>query len=107
MGTNNLLSVTYMVQKEYTVNFGEKLCEILRTGSIIGIAKYKKGPWVLDGNSVVSDPQVMLSQLCHRPVVTYCMVYYYTKRVTLARLLANKGPVIYVVHLNRYFVIFL
>ena len=41
----------------------------------------------------------------HRPVVTYCMVYHYTKRVTLARLLANKGPAIYVVHLNRYFVI--
>jgi len=25
------------------------------------------------------------------------MVYYYTKRATLARLLANKGPVIYIV----------
>ena len=33
------------------------------------------------------------------------MVYYYTKRVMLARLLANKGLAIYVVHLNRYFVI--
>ena len=33
------------------------------------------------------------------------MVYYYTKRATLARLLANEGPAIYVVHLNRYFVI--
>ena len=32
-------------------------------------------------------------------------VYYYTKRATLARLLANEGPAIYVVHLNRYFVI--
>jgi len=48
---------------------------------------------------------VILSQLCYGPVVTYCMVYHYTKRVTLARLLANKGPAIYVVHLNRYFVI--
>jgi len=28
-----------------------------------------------------------------------------TKRAILARLLANKGPAIYVVHLNRYFVI--
>jgi len=46
-----------------------------------------------------------LSQLCYGPVVTYCMVYHYTKRVTLARLLANEGPAIYVVHLNRYFVI--
>jgi len=33
------------------------------------------------------------------------MVYHYTKRVMLARLLANEGPAIYVVHLNRYFVI--
>ena len=33
------------------------------------------------------------------------MVYHYTKRATLARLLANKGPAIYVVHLNKYFVI--
>jgi len=46
-----------------------------------------------------------LSQLYYGPVVTYYMVYYYTKRVTLVRLLANKGPAIYVVHLNRYFVI--
>jgi len=46
-----------------------------------------------------------LSQLCYGPVVIYCMVYNYTKRVTLARLLANEGPAIYVVHLNRYFVI--
>jgi len=30
------------------------------------------------------------------------MVYHYTKRVMLARLLANKGPAIYIVHLNRY-----
>ena len=33
------------------------------------------------------------------------MVYYYTKRAILARLLANEGLVIYVVHLNRYFFI--
>ena len=47
----------------------------------------------------------LLSQLCYGPVVTYCMVYHYTKRATLARLLANEGPAIYVVYLNRYFVI--
>ena len=46
-----------------------------------------------------------LSQLYYGPVVTYYMVYYYTKRVMLVRLLANKGPAIYVVYLNRYFVI--
>jgi len=33
------------------------------------------------------------------------MVYYYTKRATLARLLANKGSAIDIVYLNRYFVI--
>jgi len=46
-----------------------------------------------------------VSQLCYGPVVIYYMVYHYTKRATLARLLANEGPAIYVVHLNRYFVI--
>jgi len=46
---------------------------------------------------------LLVSQLCHGPVVTYCMVYYYTKRAMLARLLANKGLAIYAVHLNRYF----
>ena len=40
----------------------------------------------------------ILSQLCYRPVVTYHMVYHSTKRVTLARLLANEGPAIYAVH---------
>ena len=46
---------------------------------------------------------VMVSQLCYEPVVTYCMVYHYTKKATLARLLANEGPAIYIVYLNRYF----
>ena len=36
-------------------------------------------------------------QLHYGPVVTYCIVYYYTKRVMLARLLANEGPAIYIV----------
>jgi len=53
---------------------------------------------------VCSHSSSLVSQLCYGPVVTYCMVYHYTKRVTLARLLANEGPAIYVVHLNRYFV---
>ena len=39
----------------------------------------------------------MISQLCYGLVVTYCIVYYYTKRAMLARLLANKGLAIYVV----------
>ena len=57
------------------------------------------------GRAIMHQVECNVSQLCYRPVVTYCMVYYYTKRATLARLLANKGPAIYVVHLNRYFVI--
>ena len=43
---------------------------------------------------------VMLStmlQLHYGQVVTYCMVYHYTKRAKLARLLANEGLAIYVV----------
>ena len=46
-----------------------------------------------------------LSQLYYGLLVIYCMVYHYTKRTTLARLLANEGLAIYVVYLNRYFVI--
>ena len=56
-------------------------------------------------NLLKVDLTIIVLQLCHGPVVTYCMVYHYTKRATLARLLANEGPAIYVVHLNRYFVI--
>jgi len=39
------------------------------------------------------------------PVVVFCMVYHYTKRVMLIRLLGNVGPAIYVVLLNKYFII--
>jgi len=39
----------------------------------------------------------LVSQLYYGPVVTYCMVYHYTKRAILARLLANEGLVIYIV----------
>jgi len=39
------------------------------------------------------------------PVAVFCMVYHYTKRAMLTRLLGNVGPVIYVVLLNKYFVI--
>ena len=56
-------------------------------------------------NSPKTSKGTNLSQLCYGPVVTYCMVYHYTKRATLARLLTNEGLAIYVVHLNRYFVI--
>jgi len=46
---------------------------------------------------VVKKGRVLLSQLYYRLVVIYCIVYHYTKRVTLAKLLANEGPAIYVV----------
>ena len=48
-------------------------------------------------NEVGEISEVVVSQLYYGLVVTYCMVYYYTKRATLARLLANEGPAIYVV----------
>ena len=39
------------------------------------------------------------------PVAVFHIVYHYTKRAMLTRLLDNVGPAIYVVHLNKYFVI--
>jgi len=56
METNNLLLVTYIVQKGYSVNFGSNTCEISKARSIIGRAKNRK--WVLDGSPIVPDPQV-------------------------------------------------
>ena len=59
----------------------------------------------MDNGSFRLFPFPSLSQLCYGPVVTYCIVYHYTKRAMLTRLLANEDLAIYVVHLNRYFVI--
>ena len=39
------------------------------------------------------------------PVAVFCIVYHYTKRTTSTRLLDNVGPAIYIVLLNKYFVI--
>jgi len=39
----------------------------------------------------------VMSQLHYGQVVTYCIVYHYTKRAMVVRLLANKGSAIYVV----------
>ena len=49
--------------------------------------------------------EIWPNEVCDKLVVIYCIVYHYTKRATLVRLLANEGPTIYVVYLNRYFVI--
>jgi len=38
-------------------------------------------------------------------VAVFCIVYHYTKRAMLTRLLSNVGPAIYIVLLNKYFVI--
>jgi len=38
-------------------------------------------------------------------VAVFCMVYHYTKKAMLTRLLGNVGPAIYIVLLNKYFVI--
>jgi len=58
IGTNNLLLVTYMVQKEYIVNFGTNMCEISKARSIIERAKNRKGLWVLDSNPVVPNSPI-------------------------------------------------
>ena len=50
-------------------------------------------------------PLLLHMFLTYGLVVTYCIVYHYIKRIILARLLANKGLVIYIVHLNKYFII--
>jgi len=36
IGTNNLLSVTYMIEKNYTVSFGWYNCRILKERGLIG-----------------------------------------------------------------------
>ena len=59
MGTNNLLSVTYIVQKGYTVNFGTNMCKISKAGSVIRKAENRKRLWVLDGNPVVPNSHVV------------------------------------------------
>jgi len=54
---NNLLSVTYMVKKGYTVNFGVNNCEIRKDGNAVGIAERKLGLWVLKGTTLSPDHQ--------------------------------------------------
>ena len=47
MVTNNLLSVTYMVNKGYFVSFGAHKCEITRSGNLIGKAEKQRNLWIL------------------------------------------------------------
>ena len=52
-----------------------------------------------------SDSCILIVTVVLGPVAVFCMVYHYTKRAMLTRLLDNMGPAIYVVLLNKYFVI--
>jgi len=54
MGSNNLLSVTYMVNKGYFVGFGVHKCEISKKGLVIEEAKKKRNLWILQGVTVSS-----------------------------------------------------
>jgi len=95
------------VVEDYVYNFRDLACLV---GGAVHVVHWYGARDALGVNTFHMDEVSIyevarMSQLCHGPVVTYCMVYHYTKRATLARLLANKGPAIYVVHLNRYFVI--
>ena len=57
------------------------------------------------------QPLVHIIQLVYKlhitvvpgPVVVFYMVYHYTKRVTLTRLLGNMGPAIYIVLFEQVF----
>jgi len=53
MGTNNLLSVTYMVNKGYFVSFGAHKCEITRSENVIGKAEKQRNLWILQGTTVL------------------------------------------------------
>jgi len=57
MEANNLLSVTYMVKKGYTVDFGVNNCEIRKDDNAVGIAERKLGLWVLKGTTSLPDHQ--------------------------------------------------
>ena len=52
MGTNNLLSVTYMVNKGYFVGFGVDRCEIIKGNMVIARAEKSRNLWILQGRMV-------------------------------------------------------
>jgi len=70
MGYNNLLSVTYMVNKRYFVSFGADKCEISKKGLVIGKAKKRRNLWILQGITV---PPVM--ELAHVAKVSLKLWY--------------------------------
>ena len=52
MGTNNLLSVMYMVNKGYFVGFGVDKCEIIKGNIVIARAEKSRDLWILQGRMV-------------------------------------------------------
>ena len=52
IGSNNLLSVTYMVNKGYFVGFGAHKCEISKGGMVIGEAEKRRNLWILQGVTI-------------------------------------------------------
>ena len=53
MGRNNLLSVSYMVNKGYLVHFRAKDCVIQKGNDVIGNVYKKNNLWVLSGKTVL------------------------------------------------------
>jgi len=52
IGSNNLLSVTYMVNKGYFVGFGAHKCEISKGDTVIGEAEKRRNIWILQGVTI-------------------------------------------------------
>jgi len=52
MGMNNLLSVTYMSERNYSLFFGRDECNILKGRNVIGKARKKDKLWILKGKTL-------------------------------------------------------
>jgi len=53
--TNNLLSVSYMVKRSYSVNFRVDKCPIAKNGVIVREAYSIKRLWILEENTLYPD----------------------------------------------------
>jgi len=52
MGTNNLLSVTYMSERNYSIFFGRDECSILKGTNVIRKAIKRDKLWILEGKTL-------------------------------------------------------
>ena len=52
MGTNNLLSVTYISERNYSTIFGQDECSILKGMNVIGRARKRNKLWILEGKTL-------------------------------------------------------